>query len=392
MTNLDLTLRESGKESMLSDYSPEPTEWDLRAYDRITCTDLSPSQQRDIAFPHDVYPNQEAVLAVHWHPEFVPIGLILERLQRLFPKADEKLIIPTQHNMVLSVDRYAGVEVDCFSRGFNRKVQLLLHLEKDRASKAHALQAMIDQTFAYRSTQLHEYLEAVIDPALETNQREAMINTGADATLTAFVRAHGARLLAMLRQKQEGTPLIMIRNKLVESYFNELRELHDDQLVERSLVFLRQVKKKVKADFSNQHFFETSEMIEEARAAGACIVIPHPEQFWPILLADYDVDGYEVWNPQSRQYTEFLIENAQRSNHSRGRSQRPLLIFMGDDTHLSEKTMAPCLQNQDRAAREVGLQPAWHDAAVKNILNRLGFTRAGIIREYRARIEAGGHI
>ncbi len=47
------------------------------------------------------------------------------------------------------------------------------------------------------------------------------------------------------------------------------------------------------------------------------MVIPHPEQFWPILLADYDVDGYEVWNPQSREYTDFLIRALDNQNKRR---------------------------------------------------------------------------
>jgi hypothetical protein len=81
------------------------------------------------------------------------------------------------------------------------------------------------------------------------------------------------------------------------------------------------VKALVKVEFSLKYFYRTSEVIEEARALGAGIVIPHPEQFWPILLKEYDVDGIEVWNPQSRRYTEFLISVLNRRNQKRGSRQ-----------------------------------------------------------------------
>lgn len=88
-------------------------------------------------------------------------------------------------------------------------------------------------------------------------------------------------------------------------------------------------------------------------------MIPHPEQFWPILLAEYDVDGIEAWNPQSQEYTEFLINVVNLKNKTQLSGQRPILIFMGDDCHLSEKIKEPQNQNKEKVKREVGFQPAW---------------------------------
>jgi hypothetical protein len=119
---------------------------------------------------------------------------------------------------------------------------------------------------------------------------------------------------------------------------------------------------------------------------GCGIVIPHPEQFWPILLADYDVDGYEVWNPQSREYTEFLINVLNRQNRALPADKRRLMVFMGDDTHLGEKAKAPELQKPDKASREVGVQPAWHDLAIRKSLIVADMDRPKVIEEYRARL------
>ena len=127
-------------------------------------------------------------------------------------------------------------------------------------------------------------------------------------------------------------------------------------------------------------------MIEEVRALGGGIVIPHPEQFWPILLAEYDVDGYEVWNPQSRRYTEFLIDVVNNKNSRVSNYSRRLLVFMGDDTHMSEKIKPPEAQNRTKAAREIGFQAAWEDLAIRKKLILAKMDRASVIREYAARL------
>ena len=127
-------------------------------------------------------------------------------------------------------------------------------------------------------------------------------------------------------------------------------------------------------------------MIEEARSLNAGIVIPHPEQFWPILLADYDVDGVEVWNPQSQRYTDFLITVIREINRKHPGVSRPLLIFMGDDTHFGEKVLDPERQNKLKAARDIGVQPPWDDLNVAKALVRSGINRKKLIQEYLSRI------
>ncbi len=165
-----------------------------------------------------------------------------------------------------------------------------------------------------------------------------------------------------------------------------MQDQYGEALIDRTQTFLKAVKVRVKADFPLQYFYRTSEVIEEARALGAGIVIPHPEQFWPILLADYDVDGIEVWNPQSRKYTEFLISVINQKNRCGGISKRDLLIFMGDDTHMAEKTRAPEVLDREKARREVGHQPAWDDFSIRKALIRADTSRGRVIQEYKQRL------
>jgi hypothetical protein len=385
MEQLDLSLDDRRRASGPQPVSPELTEWDQRAYARITDTGLSPEQERRLVTPVRSYPEQDAVLGVHWHPEFLPLDLIETRIGRVFPGSDLSLLIPTQHNALMSLGGLAGAEVDCFSREFNRKVQLLLHFDQGRLARPGRLEEMISHTFEYRSSQLREYLATLVEPAWKERLEAAAMETGADEGLVRFAQEHARKLAGLIELNEAETPAFMLRNKLVESYFDELRALYDDRLIDRAQIFLKAVKGVVKANFSNRHFFQTREMIEEARGRGAGIVVPHPEQFWPVLLADYDVDGFEVWNPQSREYTEFLIDFVNRSNRS-GRSPRRLLVFMGDDTHMSAKIADPRFQNREKAGREVGLQPAWEDPAVRRMLKAGGFDRRCIIEEYRSRL------
>lgn len=363
----------------------EISEWDQNAYLKIVSTELTEEQKQRIANPESVYPHQKSTIAVHWHPEFVPLEIIMLRMSRMFPNCNRSIVIPTQHNQILGLNGYAGLEIDCYSKGFNRKVQLLIHFKASSRIKNGMFAHMAEHTFKYRSTQLDEYLETIVNPKLNHRIEEAAMETGADDAIISFARAHAVKLKNLIEDNESRTPAFMLRNKIVESYFNELREIFDDRTIDRAQVFLKAVKAIVKAGFSNKYFYETEHVIEEARSLGAGIVVPHPEQFWPILLADYDVDGYEVWNPQSREYTEFIIDYVNRLNDSRKRIKK-VLVFMGDDTHMSEKTLPVEAQNKEKAAREVGLQPAWEEHAVKMVLEGAGIDRRRVIDEYEERI------
>ena len=222
-------------------------------------------------------------------------------------------------------------------------------------------------------------------PLAEPLQR-AVAETGASEDLVAGVRVQAGKLRRLLEAGESFTPPEAIKNKLVRNYFDALRERVDGRVIQRAQALLTAVKRFVKEGFSLDYFYRTSEIIEEARSLGAGIVVPHPEQFWPILLADYDVDGYEVWNPQSQEYTEFLINVVTRKNRSRRQGDRPLLIFMGDDCHMSEKLKEPALQDSEKGAREVGLQPAWDDLNIRKSVIIAGVTRRKLIDEYKARL------
>ena len=210
--------------------------------------------------------------------------------------------------------------------------------------------------------------------------------TGSSEEVVAFTRFYTARLRRLVELNLAHTPPVMIKNKLLSEYLDAQRGRHTGLMVNRALLLIKAVKAIVKQHFSLSYFFRASEVIEETRSLGGGVVIPHPEQFWPILLADYDVDGVEVWNPQSREYTEFLIRALTSQNKSRLLGRRPLLIFMGDDTHMSVKLKQPGQLEAAKYEREVGLQPAWEDVAVRKSLSLAGASRAQVIDEYQARL------
>jgi hypothetical protein len=370
----------------LSRVERDLTEEDERAFHRINDTCLSPEQVERIVNPTRTYPRQEYVLAVHWHPEHVPMELLAKRIDKLYPNRVDELIIPTQHNVLLAYDGYWGVEVDCYSSGFSRKVQLLLHFKDLDLDRAEVLVSMLRHTHRYRASQLLEYLDALTEPSQEHRRQLAAARTNAEEDLVAFVRIQAAKIKRLLDVHEADVPEDAYKNKLVRNFLDTLRATYADRLINKAQVYAKAVKDVVKEEFSLAYFYRATEVIEEARALGAGIVIPHPEQFWPILLADYDVDGIEVWNPQSQQYTEFLINVVNRRNRMGWHGKRPILIFMGDDCHLSEKTREPAEQDPDKAAREIGLQPAWHDYAIRKSLIINGVSRRKIIDIYRGRL------
>ena len=363
----------------------EITGEDTVIFDAITTTRLNDLQERQVIQPERRFYRQSNVLAIHWHPEFIPMELIAQRIDAQYPDKRHALIIPTQHNVITTFGDYAGVEVDCFSRGFNQKVQLLLHFEKSRVQNADLLKSILAHTFQYRSSQLFEFIHTITKP-VEARLTAAARETGANEALMRFTRVYVGKIQHLLETRSAELPPEMIKNKLLRNFFDGLRPKYGDALIDRTQTFLKAVKTLVKTEFPLQYFYRTSEVIEEARALGAGIVIPHPEQFWPILLADYDVDGIEVWNPQSRKYTEFLIAVINRKNHCAGLSKRSLLIFMGDDTHMAEKIRPPELQDAEKAGREIGYQPTWEDFSIRKALIRADTNRSKIIHEYKQRL------
>jgi len=365
--------------------SEEITESDNEIFFKVVSTDLDARQKSQIITPPQIFPKQEAVIAVHWHPEFVPMNLISQRINAMFPNKIHELIIPTQHNQLVSYKGYTGVEVDCYSEGFNQKVQLLLHFEDAKVENAVVLKEMLEHTFKYRSSQLLDFIHTITKPE-EDRIALAAKETGANEPLIHFVHIYVKKIAMLLDKYASVIHEQSIKNKLLRNFFDGLRPEYGNALIDRSQVFLNAVKLIVKADFPLHYFYRTSEVIEEARSLGAGIVIPHPEQFWPVLLAEYDVDGYEVWNPQSRRYTEFLISVLNKKNSRIGLSHRKLLVFMGDDTHLGEKTRDPEMQDEEKGGREIGLQPAWDDLNIQKTLIMGNFDRKKVIEEYKSRL------
>ncbi|MFP4194166.1 MAG: hypothetical protein ACLFRO_04415 [Desulfobacterales bacterium] len=354
-------------------------------FQQITSRELSDEEQTRIKTPPRVCSRQGEVLAVHWHPEFIPLDLILQRIHAMFPNRREELIIPTQHNVLMHHGPYTGVEVDCYSRGFNQKVQLLIHFKNENLEQADIFKAMLAHTFQYRSGQLFDFIHSITRP-VEERIAPAAAETGSGKEIVEFVRIYVKKIETLLERHESELSEDAVKNKLLRDFFDQLRPVYGDRVISRAQTFLKAVKQLVKAHFPTRYFYRTSEIIEEARALGGGIVIPHPEQFWPILLAGYDVDGIEVWNPQSRRYTEFLISVLNEKNQRRRHGEIPLLIFMGDDTHMGEKRKEPDLQDPDKARREIGLQPAWDDLKIRKQLIFANTSRRKVIREYIQRL------
>jgi hypothetical protein len=365
----------------------EITEDDLLAYKSIVNTELSEAQIQNIIQPPKVYPKQKRVLGMHWHPEWVHFDLITRRIETMFPGKTEELIIPTQHNQLLTWGDYSGAEIDCYASGFKRKVQLLLHFKAEKVREAYVLKAMLRHTFRYRTSQLQNFMAAILDPVGEEDLEQAVQETGANQKLVEFVRFYTARLRKLIDLEEANTPDFMVKNKLLTEFIQHKAQGNPEINPARAVLLLKAVKKIVKRKFSLEYFYRASEVIEEVRSLGGGIVIPHPEQFWPVLLAGYDVDGFEVWNPQSREYTEFLIKALTRQNKDCSRTAKPLLIFMGDDTHMSAKIRDPALVERAKVEREVGLQPPWDELIIRKTLSLANTSRSQVIRDYKDRLD-----
>lgn len=370
----------------LRGYSEDITKKDHAIFSKIVSDKLDKWQINQVLTPSEIYPRQQYVIATHWHPEFVPMELNQQRIETMFPNRKDELIIPTQHNELMSYGSYTGAEVDCYASGFDEKVQLLIHFETQRLQDNDAmLRSMLAHTRKYRSSQLFDFIHSFTKP-IEDRLHAAAKKTGVEPIAVKFACIVVGKIEQLLNEHWDSVPEFSMRNKLIRNYIDALRPEFGHRFIDRVQTFVQEVKKIVKLSFPLEYFYRASEIIEETRHLGGSIIIPHPEQFWPILLGRYDVDGYEVWNPQSNRYTEFLIDVVNEHNKYRKSSSKQLLILMGDDCHQGEKTRRKDEQDPEKTGREIGLQPAWDDLNIQKKLIRGGVTRQGIIEEYRNRL------
>lgn len=361
------------------------SEDDWLAFNSLTRVELSPAEKALAARPDRSAPEAREFMAIHWHPEWAPLELIEERLALAFPEADESLAIPTQHNRILSFGPWAGVEADVYDRNYGLKVQLLIHFRAELLPRAGTLKTMMDRTYNYRVHQLMDIIKALAEPDSVKLKSSLKSSVGDESIMMA--RFFALRLERLIKESgiigSERDE--MLKNRLMTDFMLARVCGFHQPLVDQALTYINAVKKEVKNNLSPDEFYSPQELIEEARGLQAGIIIPHPPLFWPILLSDLDIDGWEIWNPSTPDHTLFLLAALNRANESRQRG-RELLPFMGDDTHMSAKFRRNGSNTPGAAQREIGFQDPWNDARVKAKLSNSRQSLSKTLSEYRQRL------
>ena len=352
---------------------------------------LDSAKRKLLSEPSQSFENQQEVLAIHWHPEFIPLDLAEKRLKSLFPRQEKSLVIPTEHNIILTMGEFAGVEVDCRVPQFYYPVQVLIHLSshKLKEERSSKLQAMVAETFEYTVDHFWELLLALCDREHRRRREEIRRESCFGSDTVSFVVERVKELKSLLDDCGEAIPRRALRSKLIYAYFQLLRSYYDPLKIKGAKLFLSKLKESMKAQRHWDRYFTIHEYIEESRLLGGASIIPHPEKFWPILLLDLDVDGYEVWNPQGGDYTEFLMSVVQEKNERLSSRELPFLATVGDDTHLGYKLHSLSSSTaQDGSCREIGRQAPWERAKTRVLFQRNEMSRSKLIDEYRLRIRS----
>lgn len=192
---------------------------DWQHFNRLTSVELSNDEKIAASRPNLTAPVAREYLAVHWHPEWVPLEFIEERLKTAFPQADNFLAVPTQHNKVMAIGPWAGVEVDVYDRRYGQKVQLLIHLPVDRLPQATAFQAMIEHTYNYRAHQLMDILNRLASPEGLSKIKDSLKCSITDPAVK-MARFYATRLRAMIEKSGiiGGNRDEMLKNRLLPDF------------------------------------------------------------------------------------------------------------------------------------------------------------------------------
>jgi hypothetical protein len=374
------TDQEPGTRLNVNDEPLDKEDW--RIFNGLTAIGLTAEEEARATTPERVDEAERHVLALHFHPEWVPMGMVDSRLKRAFPNAETRLAIPTQHNQLQELDGFTGVEADVFAHEYGIKIQLLIHLKSDRLKNASAFPAMIQKTFQYRALQLLDFLDLLVEP--DKAMQKDIKKLGYHSQTIKMGKRMASKLRRLVIESGViGTPRAeMLKNRLLTDYIAKKGAPIDGESMDRLLSFVKQTKNLVKARVDPSRFYPARDLIEEARGLGAGVIIPHPPRFWPALLDDLDVDGWEVWNPSTPDHVLFLIDCLKR----RKKIKRDLLAFMGDDTHMSSKIRPDISDKKESIKAEIGFQPPWVLEDVKAALKDAGQSRERTINEYLSRI------
>jgi hypothetical protein len=361
----------------------ETTQEDIEVFERLTSVELSEQEKALATTPEQIDTEEKQVMALHFHPEWVPLPLIKLRLQRSFPQAAGGLIIPTQHNILLTLDDWAGVEADVYVPDYQQKIHLLIHLKSKVLNGAATFQAMIDRTFRYRALQLMDILRALTKPdeAMSKELKKSGLDSQALDIAGRFAKKFADLIETRIAPSSNRTE--MLKNRLLVDFMTARGAGFNPKTLDKALAAVKIVKGFVKRRLDPNRFYSAKELIEEARSLGAGVVIPHPPLFWPAIIDDLDVDGWEVWNPSTPNHTIFLIQCLERMSKSRPK----LLAFMGDDTHMSSKIRPNIAEDKGNLMREIGFQPPWRDPKVIEALKNAGQSRERTLNEYCSRID-----
>lgn len=349
----------------------------LRGPDREGGPDLTP--------PTRTFPAVDGILALHWHPESVPLEVASARFRQLFPDAREWLMIPTEHNRLIALDGYSGVEVDCRHQG--RKLQLLLHFRGDAACAEREFLQALDHTRAYRGRQLDQLLKALREPGQRSLREQLAGEQGCATKRLRWIEQQAANLQDLLFRECLAPDHGARKNKLVRDWLLEMLGGRSHPESGPVLAVLAAIKEQVKARFDPAWFESAEFWIGRTHALGGTVTLPHPELFPDMLQADLALDGVEVWNPQSWQSSRDLLADLVAGRIA-GRPGFPVLPTFGDDCHLGEKRKPAHLRDEEKAGREIGVQPVWDWPGIPELLQRAGWTRVDLVRLWKRRLSA----
>lgn len=342
---------------------------------------LNKDKTDKVTNPRFIMPEIENVLALHWHPENLSIETAVKRLSKTFPNATNKLIIPTDHNIFKSYQGISGTEIDCFAKELKKKVQLLIHIKDDNLKNSFTLKTMVNYSAEFSKKFLLFFLDSLIGKSTVSNFIWEKVASEAvlDKKYYEEIRKLSKEFITLFESRK--IDYFLISNSLLVNFVCNILTKYNDLIKKQAKLFLLEFKKLCYIHFDTKFFYSVEDFVEEVQWSGGAISVPHPEQFWPILLTKYKFDGIEFWNPSSASYSELILDRIIRLNKYKKEAVIPLV---GDDTHFN-KLVEEVSKNRI-PSRDLGYQPIWKSKIIQQILKRNSLCKQKIIDLYRERL------
>jgi hypothetical protein len=237
-------------------YDPrELNQWDQEAFERIISTELTEEQKARVVTPGLTFPGQKSLLAIHWHPEFIPSDLIAQRISACFRTARRSWSFPPSTTCLSRLGGLHWREVDCYAAGLIARCSCCcISIRTGWSGPPASRPCWSTRSNTGPGSFSNIWIRWLI-LFMTAVCRGPWPPPARTRSWCASPGSTAGKLKQLIEINQSIIDEETIKNKLLPDFFEELRAFYPERLINHAQSLLHAVKKIVKAQYNLTYFY-----------------------------------------------------------------------------------------------------------------------------------------